>query len=762
MMKNWMLCLAFLSSTVTSLACSWWPSGDEIRFQLFSSHLAGSPDAYPLYYSTHFFNDYMVDEYRGPVENIEEWYQYFDGKFSRASIDELLYKFDMDTKKEEASQNELMQFFAEGGNKEAAAYILFAKQVEEQLKEDSWSNKEMDITGLKRSIAIAESRLTELKDESLKMRYAYQLVVINYYLNDLPRVQYYYNNLISRASNQSVLKSWSKFFYAMTLDDYQQQLFLLAEVFDESKSKSEFIYKYFPSNKSQVQGALDMCQTREEEAVILSLLAFKNPGRTRDEIAQIAKLDPNSELLDILLIREINKMEDWYLTKKHTSYGPGITSSCWDCDRFDFIEEKNFQSDKAYLKEMKQLTADILEKGKITNRGLWFTSLAYMSYMLDEQAETDKYLKLANSHAKDKAIQGQLAVVEVLHLMKYEDKWDKKFQEQLMRSFDKVDQFKDELYDYGRFKSQIMLAISNKYMEQGELTIAALFSSKIKDNVIHAHGWGYGPNSGYQTFDVLNENATAEEMDAFFEFWNKPKKTELEAWLLEDVEKYKWRLTDLWATAYFREDKLDEALKIYETIPDSVWQVDNWDLHYYYGEELDNDPFETNMVGRGYGGNESGKTYTKPEFVAELIRLKKLVNTQEDKKAYHAMLLGNAYYNMSYHGNSYYYTEYGWSSYEADDYNRDQSYYYSAERAKKYYEMAEAAAPNDAFAAFCHRLKLKCQFEEIWYQSKNLDNDTDMMREEYWRIFADKYPKHVRKLMNCDHFGYYHTAWQEG
>ncbi|MEX1002046.1 MAG: hypothetical protein WDZ35_08020 [Crocinitomicaceae bacterium] len=757
-MKNWMLSIAFLSSSFVSLACAWYPYGEEVRFSLFGSHLAGHNDASPLFYSCHFFNDYKVDEYRGPTENLNEWYDYFHGKYKTEAIDELLYHFDHDTKKNEVAKNPLIVSFVVGNHVNAAEYIMFAKKVEEQLREDHWDKKKMDIEGLHRSIGIAQNKILKLQDAYLQLRYAYQLIVMSYYLGKYDDVQGYYKNYILKSPEKSVIKWWSMFFYALTKEDENKQNYLLAQVFDHSKSKATYIYKKFPSDRLKAAGVLDFCKGNEDKAAVLSLLAFKNPGRAKDQIMEIADLTPNSELLDILLIREINKMEDWYLTEKHTTYETGITSNYFsDREKFDFIKAKNFQSDKKYLRDFRDMVSDILERKKVENRSLWFTSLAYMSYMLDEKEATESYLHHAKKHAETAEIKGQILITEILHTVKYEDKWDEGFQADLMRMFYGLEKFKKDIYDYDRFKSQIMLAITNKYLEMDNFLLASLFQSKVKARVLSEYGWGYEP--GYQSFDLLNENATSEDMDEFFAFWNKKDKTPLEEWLMEDIKKYKWRLTDLWATQYFREDKLDKALAIYRTIPDSVWQVDNWELHYYYKQELDNDPFETNIYGRGRG-NESGNTYTKPEFVAEIIRLKGLLEGDTKNKDYYAMLLGNAYYNMSYHGNSYYYTEYGWSGYENDDYARDQSYYYTAERAFKYYEMAESLAVNTEFAAFCYRLQLKCVFDEMWYNDSIKNKHAKMSREQEWDVFAGRYPEHYQLLMGCDHFDYYSSAWK--
>lgn len=752
-MKNWMLYILFLSSSSWSFACSYWPHGEDIRFSLFSSNLANVADTEPLFYSTRYLNEYRVDAFYGPSENIEEWFRYFGEQVSRDEIDALIYGFKTEKSMTEIGNNKLMSHFNSGFHKEAAEYIFFARAIEKELYVDPWEDKEMDELIIRQLIDAAEQKRLSTGDQYLKLRYTYQLVVMHYYLLDIEKMESY-NEMVQRSPISSVLKTWSAFYAAISESDEDQKLYELGLVFAKSKSKSEYIYKAFPRKKSGIKGALDLCKNDQEKSALLSLVAFKNPGRALNELEEIAKLNPASELLELLLIREINKMEDWYFTDRYTDYGTGISTACWECDAFDFIKEKNFQSDKKYLKDFIDFSEKIMENRLVHNRELWLSSLAYMNYMLEDKKQTERYLNLASSHAQSPAIKAQIAVISTLNLVKNNSVWNKSFQNKLMNSVLELEALKSDIYNYERFNSQLMLAISRKYLEEGEVVLAALFESKVGNEVYERYSsWG---SHAYQAFDLLNQNADSEDLDDLFELWNKSGKTKLEKYLLADLEPLKWRLTDLRATQYLREDKLETALEIYETIPDSIWEVYNWELHYYYNQELDDNPFESNLFGRDYD-NDRENAYTKPAFVKEIIRLKKELEGNSKNKARTALKLGNAYYNMAYNGNSYYYTEYAWSVYEADDFGRDQTEYYSSKRALEYYELAETLAPNETYAAFCHCLQLKCK-RDAYY---NLEYWKDKAEQD-WTNFIVKYPNHAPRLKNCDEFYMYENSWQNG
>lgn len=751
-------CLLLLSSTsFKSNACSFWPTGEDIRISLFSSNVADGMDMEYLFYSTHFFNDYSQKELRGPNENLAEWYAYFGGKVDKESIDELIYKLPYDGPSGPLFKNKLYRYFKEGADKEVMNYILFSKKVEILLNIDIWSDVELNVPQCEWALSKAVEQSKASKTDMLKLRYAYQAIVIAYYLADTKRLDEVYNNLVLPLNSNSVIAVWCTFYKSNMIVNQAERFKQLALVFEKSRSKNVYIFQHFPTDPEVVSQILKRCQTPEEEAAVYCVLAFKNPARAMDQIKKIASLNPRTNLLDILLVREINKMEDWYYTDRYTGFGSAIESNSLYSDEakrnFRFFDEKNFESDKRYLVDVMGETEKLMAKHKELNKPLWYTSLAYMGYMLDNQQRTNTYLKLATNSQPDRLVQGQLKTIELLNLVKYERDWDEKFQANLLERLNGLNDFKDELYNYDRLTGQIMLAISRKYLEEDNIVLAALFETKVTGETYEQyHDWS---SDGYQGFDLLNENGNSQDLDAFFELWNNPNKTDMEKHLFDGLEEWRWRYTDLWGTTYLREDKLESALQIYETIPDSVWEVTNRDFHYYYAQELDANPFDTRFTSSGFDDDRS-KTYTKPEFVKELIRLKKQVLVSSKNRAYHYMLLGNAYFNMTADGNSWYYTEYAWTT---NDYMRTSGQnpdHYTAERALHYYKLAEKESKNEAFSAFCYRLQYKClALRNTTYEEyKKCIRDFD-------RNFQTKYPDHAENLEGCDQFDDYFMKWRE-
>lgn len=757
-------CLLLLSSTANySRACGYYPTGEDIRFSLFSSNAGDGTDMSYLFYSSHYLSGFTSSELLGPDENISEWYSFFDEKIPRSEIDQLIYGVPYENPYPLITSNALYRHFKSGNDAAIKAYIFFAKKVEYLLKEDYWDKKVMDVENSKLAMEVAIERSESSTQEILKLRYAYQAIVLAYYLNDYNRGIHIYETIIVPQKSTSVIAIWSLFYYANMIENTYESSRLLAIVFEKSRSKNHHIFRHYPREKEELPKILKKCQSPEEKAAVLSIYAFKNPARTIDQIKQIAVYNPNSKMLDILLVREINKMEDWYYTNRYTGLGKAIGINWWDekAEEFKFFDQQNFESDKKYLKKVVLETEKIMQSHDIPNLALWNTSLAYMHYMLGDKEETHKYARLANQSDPNRIIKAQLKTIEILSLVKFEEKWNTEFQEELYTQINEVKTFQKEIYDFDRFFGQLMLNISRKYMEDGDVVLAALFESQvIGDTHEEYHDWN---SAQYQGFDLLNENADSKDMEQFFAGWNKVNKTALEAHLYKDLEEFKWRYTDLWGTIYLREDNLEKALEIYETIPDSIWQITNYDYHYYYKQQLNANPFETRFTTSSFQEDRS-VSYTKPEFVRELINLKKEAKANSKNRAYNYMLLGNAYYNMTHDGNSWYYTEYEWSIYESISYeNRRYNYhnsgqnvdYITGDRARKYYQLAEEASKSVEFAAFCYRLQFKCLVLKTAFETEKY------ARIKYREKFEMKYPKHYDELYGCDRFTYYFGKWRD-
>ena len=749
-MKKLILSITLLSNITLSFSCGWWPSGEEIRFSLFSSELAGQDELSPLFYSNQYFNNYGAKDFNGPKENIVEWEHYFYNKFSSQTIDHVIYSMQLDGNYKNYLNNPLFKYLAEGNQPEVSEYILFAKKVELLLDIDPWNRNNYNAEQLKIAQSIALKHAENSTNYRLKNRFAYQYITISYYLNDTQNVKYGFNYFFKN-SNETVLKYWAMLYYANVQDSNINRLYLLSKVFTHSKSKCKYIYTHFSKNDSIINLVLQKCKTDKERAGVLSIQAFQNPGRTLKQIKEISSLDPELDLLDILLIREVNKLENWYLTYRYTSY---LNPTYYSNTHFNNnqIRVKKLESDKKYLIQFIKTCIRIEKKENTRHKALWNTSIAYLYYMIGNQKQSEIYLKMALNHYPSNEIKAQIELISLLNFTDKSNLTLPKKQNELMDLLNNLNFLKPQL------KDQIMLAISSNQILKGNIALGALLESKNFNKVDKYDSW---KSQKEQVFNVLNNEGNSKNLDTFFEIWNKPNKSKLETYLLDSIQDYKWHYTDLWATQYFREDKLEKALEIYSTIPEEFWHRDSTEMSFYKIRELKSNPFSSNFYGLQRKENSKVR-YTKPQFVQAIIDIKHKLKHNKNNKSYHALLLGNAYYNMTIHGNSPYYTEYysRYPSFEKDKKSkRIRDYFYTCTKAIKFYKLAEKYAPNRAYKAFCFRMVVKCISQANHYSLYNTNNME--IKKSIWKKFKTKYPKHYNNLQGCDHFDFYSNAWKQ-
>ena len=126
----------------------------------------------------------------------------------------------------------------------------------------------------------------------------------------------------------------------------------MALVFDRCDDKKLRMAMVFNKNKSIVDKTLAMAKSPQEKAAILTMTIVNNPGRTLNTVLEIEKLDPDYYALDFLLLREINKLEDWILTPSLTLSKPTLSPNKeWRSGPEDYLQ-KNYEKDRAYLKQV--------------------------------------------------------------------------------------------------------------------------------------------------------------------------------------------------------------------------------------------------------------------------------------------------------------------------------------------------------------------------------------------------------------------------
>ncbi|HBS86384.1 MAG: hypothetical protein A2W91_19410 [Bacteroidetes bacterium GWF2_38_335] len=768
------LCFSLALVFFKAIPCGWGPFGEDYRVYLFDPELSESEELCPYFYTTSFLNGCIYDAWsKVPEENLSEWSEYIEKSAGIEDIEELVYNTRIEhlqsisrftiPQTDTLSDNKMVLYIVRNKKKDIADYLLFAKINEKLLREaDPWAEEELDNHALEKQIETGKKLSLKTKDLWLKQRYAYQTITMMRYTSKYQEAINLYNTvfLTLPKGSESVIKYWALSHVAscqMYLGFKKESQINFAEAFVSCHAKK--YWSYMQLDVKYIDSVLKT-GTLENDFNLRLAREFKNPGRSLDNLKIIATGNTDNELFRSLMIREVNKIEDWLLSTRYTDYAPAI--NLWNIWEKEDIR-KNIESDKKYLADYINFLESLLNSGKVKQNGLWELILAHLNFIAESPQNAKKYLSLAEQHVQTTEQQIQLRFTRILVNIIYTEHLDAAFEMEIWKDLRWLMESKEFNYKVQRSFSNLMLALFQAYHNKGMHTEAALFmASEInrkpieKDSVITEFvepdvTYGYyscGVTRWWDYSDVffyLDEFASAAETKKFLDIIESEKKSPLEKLLTADVKVDNVRLRDLTGTMYLRNDDLQNALKYYSEIPDTFWNT-----QYYYREYLSRNPYKL----YNYSGNYDPKdtVYANKKYFTETLIKKKAQYEKATgvEKAELAEELGSAYFNMTYNGKSWHYQCYGKSIsnyyvlYTKHNYLISDDYQYNLKGTEYFRKAFEYH--TDPYK------KAECLFEAaLMFKSKD-----EGAANEFARLLKKSYPERFKYYkMVCPGLGYY-------
>lgn len=659
-------------------ACGIYYHGEEYRVSLLSPWLAGEE------YAPFFYSAYLL--YEAPISgsghdrrrNCNEWAAYMGGTVDPAHVQAVLYGSSLQDLNNALSgdaqsplaANAFWKALRQPARKAVLDYVLLAKQYEMyasgSLKADPWGEYSYDYMSFQEQLEEVAQRakqgLADTQDAFLRKRYAYQNLVMARYKDDKARFKSLWDqHFASEANGGSILYDWALHHKAAMVTNEAERSYLYALSFMRCPEKR--LYSYGQFDPKLATRALGMAKTPEEKAHVLAMAALKNPGRALDLISRVQSTFPQHPLLRLLVIREINKLEDWLLTMPVTGLLPAYHPSNNQMDEYygegnDWMQYRliNRQKDEAYLAELLGFVQKLPATASlpISMKQLLIGHLL----MLRKDVAGAQAAWQGLSARSGKAIATQLSKDQLLLLLNEKDLSQPDVQQQmqslLYRWKNSFEGRPEEMRDW----QVVCKMISQQYEQQNQLAEAFLLNNHSlnlpTDETYNYHSPFYG------LLGFLDWRADEKAIDQVLALMDKPKKTAWENFLLKAPRPTREALLDLRGTISFRKNHLEEALKAFQQIDPSFWRE-----HYEYRNHLKNDPFVA-------------RAFTKPPFkpfpeskvalIQQLMELEKQLNGPADQVPAAELKLGIAWLNFSHYGNSWMMFSYGWSMYDVNTY----------------------------------------------------------------------------------------------
>lgn len=702
--------------------CGWDLGAEEFRFWLLQPELADTRDLHPFYFTTDIFNGPNVQELNDVAYrmNLAEWRGVVGSAVPEEAIAQILYGTDpaafWSNEKQLFAENAFLQrLTAMGGG--WPEFIRFAKTGEQLVnRSDPWGFGGKDVQGMRSAWSVGKKLLKKSKDPVLSARIAYQMVRLASYAPELKLdAQAVYQENLAPLRGMSWLEP-SAAFYVASMKPVPERDLAFSELFDRARDKRFRMVQLF--DNSATEDYITRAKSDQQRATLLVMRDLQHPGRALKDLERIAAWEPGNAHLPLLLCREVNKLEDWLLTPPLTGYGAAIRQ--WGSPEEGLTEADVARADLAYLQEVKSFIKRVLPDVAADQHPLLMLLDGHLSFIAgDMPAVRVAMERVEQEQLASTAVRLQAKVDLVLSGIMASKKLTDATRQDLLDLVEVANHASDLTPDSGTLLDQLHLYLGKKLIARGEMAEGAFLlarSGRAYSSPVSL----WGANARHVVF----EQAVPADYDRMIALLDKPDKTPFERYLagtdeqedahytrqrIGDAGLTREKLLDYKATLFVREGMLEEAAAVFLQIPDAFWEG------YPYAMFADDDPFVVNIEDPHNYNKTDRVRYNKRTIVERMIRLQREADRDPSKRALNHYLLGNAYYNMSWHGKYWIMSHIGWSIWEMSAVRDrgvgrpDDGDYYGCYRARHHYQVALKEANDPVLQAMACRMAEECE-----------------------------------------------------
>lgn len=763
-MKNFLRFILVLLSNFT-FACGFYPYGEDVRMSLFSSNHFHYHKFSEFDYSAYAFNSKDIYKENETLLNNKLWENYCKNKVTGTSISEVMNSFAAEQINRD-SKNEFVNYLFKNQKTEALDYLKFAKTCEQfnTWMEDPWERNESFVLP-KRKLLIQKAleKAESAKAQIIKKRYAFLAIRMAFYNQQTKDIDEIYSKYFA-FKQENVIDYSAMYFKAISEKNEAKSDYYLAQVFMKIPEKRFVSYQNFHSAQPIIN-VLNLAKTNDEKAAVYLLYGIKS-DKNLDYLKAFYQLKPKDEALSFLLLREINKIEDWILTPYYTVFDPSMLSD-WNYSENKISTKVVFErvkSDRIYACKVLDFVKEI-NLSKVENPDFWKLSKAYLEFLTKDYNASLSTLNSLKSN--DSELNHQKVIVKTLVLFANQ-KWGNA----------EIPEETKPIILKNKDNKRFMFALARELEYHGNSTDAALLLSNSDDannypDYIYWKTVNNRPDifSAYYTtaLSYIDAVYTPFQIEKLMQNLseNQNKKDEFSVWLYSKYQEKTGILNEMLGTKYLRENKLNLAVlafknnnSVYWDNQNSLWERDESSSHLV----MKSNPFYTLEYTPDFIKQTEPLRLNKLNVTQRLIDyLKKAENPNEKNRAYYYFLVANCYYNMTENGNAWMMKRNYLSSYN-QSVMVDNEEFNSGNLAKKNYLLAKQNSSSAKMKALCLRMAGRCEKfklyndEEISDQYQYGDDFENQVLEKnkYYQELKTKYLPDYDDLMgSCDSFARY-------
>ncbi|MBE8723671.1 hypothetical protein [Flavobacterium hungaricum] len=725
-MKKFLVFTALLVSSFSrTLACGYSPYGEDIRYSICKPEYFKYAAYKAFYYNADLWGyDYGRDpnSYKLTDANILDWYNYANKKVSIEDIEDFNFNLSY-TDVHSNSDNEFIKYLYANNKTEAINYLKIAKGCElTNESDDAWERNENENNERRSKLLAKIVKITnDEKNLYFKRKYAFLTIRLAYYSGDKNLIINIFESNF-KDKKKDYLYYWSLFFYTFTKTNPAY----MTDIADLMANCSEkrFASYYFFKSDFKIDDALKQAKTKEDIANVYAFVSMQKKDKNLEYLKEIYKNNPKSEILGFLLLRELNKIEDWVYTPYYSNYLPSTQYyPDWSNDKDKITTESlrnNSEHDRLYAQEV----LDFINSVSINNVHdvlVWEASKINLQFITRNYTDCLKNIvSFEKKHQSEKVID-ELKKIKALCITANQENGKAVIKPHIQSIILKYKDDERFIFALGReleFKGNIVDGLALMSLIEG--TTNENYNSddvEWRGNRIKTSG---NLAEFYRYFDYLDFVYTARDLQKIVNSIENTNVSEFQKAIYAKLYKDKDYLKDLLGTKYIRENQLSNALKTFKTLDKKYWD-DNYNAWergpYDEGYVFDQNPFYDFKHTKSFIPHKEKYLVTKLSVTEHLIKYINLANNVATKdKAYYYFLIANCYYNMSDYGNSWMMRRYSSSTWYGDN-NGKESYideieYRSKLKAAANYKLAYQNAKTVKFKALCLRMMDFAEKEE--------------------------------------------------
>jgi hypothetical protein len=657
--------------------CSYTEYGEDLRISMFRIMTQQMQAYFPFVYTAELFNSNSIVSENDRKRNINEWVKQFENPVRAEDIDVILYKTDPELFYLHAERKTLKKFF-EGNtfieellkpeNKDFYNYLMVSKAIEYKEAQyiDPWTKPDSEqkaLSGnLKTSIMKQIRKYSkQTKSAFLKQRYAFQHIRMLFQNNNFEGCVRLYNETFTIYDTSTIVAPWALHYSAISkaiLGDSISANYEMSLAFAQCDDKKFRMYTQFYRSPSAIEKTLNLAQNNQERATILGISILNNPGRTLPTLQQMVTLDSKNTMLSFLVLREVNKLEDWLLTTGLTLNTPSIRAGfSYDVNRDDYLRV-NFDSDMKYLNNVISVVQQLHQQAIGEEKQFYMLALVHLFTMAENNSAALAMLNSSNSKMPVD-FQRQASIENLILLSSGNSLSNPENRNKAGKIFMSL----DSLEQNKQMNSMTMYSLCQRYGQamfaQNDLMRSILFLNLSDD--YKSGRWYYDNNwrdnneqtdeFDYYTLAYMDQSATPDDIDKLIEFINSNKTESLEKFLaLQNLPSIN-QCKELKGSKLFREGNFREAEKVWQELPSSWWK-ENGEFHDYLSGNL----FKPDDLHRGEILNNklsNSNSINKAAILHRMIEMQDSAETASSDRYKYKLKLAHAWFNVSYYGNNW-------------------------------------------------------------------------------------------------------------